>query len=76
MDLSMKLCVALLLILVASDGHGFVQVALARECQAQSHAFKGVCVSDTNCASVCQTEGFTGGKCIGFRQRCFCTRNC
>ncbi|XP_051220886.1 defensin Ec-AMP-D2-like [Lolium perenne] len=76
MDLSMKLCVALLLILVVSEGHGLVQVALARECQSPSHAFKGLCASDTNCASVCLTEGFTGGKCVGFRQRCFCTRNC
>nr|P86519.1 RecName: Full=Defensin Ec-AMP-D2 [Echinochloa crus-galli] len=47
-----------------------------RECQSQSHRYKGACVHDTNCASVCQTEGFSGGKCVGFRGRCFCTKHC
>ncbi|KAK4369915.1 hypothetical protein RND71_009390 [Anisodus tanguticus] len=48
----------------------------ARTCESKSHRFKGSCVSDTNCGSVCQTEGFTGGNCRGLRRRCFCTRNC
>ncbi|PHT42490.1 Defensin SD2 [Capsicum baccatum] len=48
----------------------------ARLCESQSHHFKGKCFSDTNCGSVCKSEGFTGGNCRGLRQRCFCTRNC
>ncbi|KAL8488416.1 hypothetical protein ACS0TY_024166 [Phlomoides rotata] len=51
-------------------------VGEARTCQSQSHRFKGPCASDTNCASICHTEGFTGGDCKGFRRRCFCTRHC
>nr|URN71264.1 defensin-like protein [Phaseolus vulgaris] len=31
-------------------------VAEARTCESQSHRFKGPCVSDTNCASVCRTN--------------------
>ncbi|KAH6779279.1 low-molecular-weight cysteine-rich 69 [Perilla frutescens var. hirtella] len=48
----------------------------ARTCESQSHSFKGACLSDTNCASVCKTEGFTGGNCRGLRRRCFCTKHC
>ncbi|RHN41711.1 putative defensin, invertebrate/fungal, defensin, plant [Medicago truncatula] len=48
----------------------------ARTCETPSNSFKGACFSDTNCASVCQTEGFPGGHCKGFRQRCFCTKPC
>ncbi|CAN1316971.1 Defensin-like protein 6 [Linum perenne] len=25
---------------------------------------------------VCRNEGFSGGRCKGFRRRCFCTRLC
>ncbi|OIW09581.1 hypothetical protein TanjilG_28180 [Lupinus angustifolius] len=48
----------------------------ARTCESQSHRFKGPCLSDTNCGSVCHNEGFTGGNCRGFRRRCFCTKHC
>ncbi|KAG6601911.1 hypothetical protein SDJN03_07144, partial [Cucurbita argyrosperma subsp. sororia] len=51
-------------------------VAEARECESQSHNFNGLCFSDTNCGSVCKTEGFDGGHCRGFRRRCFCTKHC
>ncbi|KAK3037379.1 hypothetical protein RJ639_030477 [Escallonia herrerae] len=51
-------------------------VAEARTCLSQSQRFKGPCVSDTNCASVCHTEGFHGGDCRGLRRRCFCTKHC
>ncbi|XP_073147404.1 defensin Ec-AMP-D2-like [Henckelia pumila] len=51
-------------------------VAEARTCESKSHRFKGPCVSKTNCASVCITEGFHGGHCRGFRRRCFCTKHC
>ncbi|XP_058737158.1 defensin Ec-AMP-D2-like [Vicia villosa] len=62
-----------LLILVATGPN---MVAEARDCESQSHKFKGTCLSDTNCASVCKTERFTGGHCRGFRHRCFCTTHC
>ncbi|XP_078156076.1 defensin-like protein 2 [Carex rostrata] len=64
----------LLLLLVASEmGPSAVE---ARTCESQSHKFKGPCVRHSNCANVCQTEGFHGGKCRGFRRRCFCTKHC
>ncbi|KAK7262137.1 hypothetical protein RJT34_29698 [Clitoria ternatea] len=65
----------LLLLLVATE-MGPRMVAEARECESQSHRFKGTCLSDTNCGSVCRTEHFTGGHCRGFRRRCFCTKHC
>ncbi|KAK4759389.1 hypothetical protein SAY87_022520 [Trapa incisa] len=58
-----------------SDMGGMTTVE-ARTCESQSHRFKGACLSDHNCASVCLTEGFHGGKCRGFRHRCFCTKQC
>ncbi|XP_045833261.1 defensin Ec-AMP-D1-like isoform X1 [Trifolium pratense] len=67
--------VFLLLLLVAIE-MGPIMVAEARICESPSHAFKGVCMSDTNCASVCLTEGFSGGHCVGLRRRCFCTKPC
>ncbi|XP_054810808.1 defensin J1-2-like [Prosopis cineraria] len=51
-------------------------VSEASTCESQSHRFKGTCVSKSNCASVCQTEGFPDGHCRGFRLRCFCSRPC
>ncbi|XP_024036213.1 defensin-like protein 1 [Citrus sinensis] len=48
----------------------------ARLCESQSHRFHGTCVRSHNCDLVCRTEGFTGGRCRGFRRRCFCTRIC
>lgn len=53
-----------------------VRVAEARTCESKSHRFKGTCIRKSNCAAVCQTEGFHGGHCRGFRRRCFCTRHC
>ncbi|KAK9175107.1 hypothetical protein WN944_027113 [Citrus x changshan-huyou] len=53
-----------------------LRAAEARICESQSHRFKGPCVSKSNCAAVCQTEGFHGGHCRGFRRRCFCTKRC
>ncbi|XP_047940368.1 defensin Ec-AMP-D1-like [Salvia hispanica] len=47
-----------------------------RTCESKSHRFKGTCLSNKNCGSVCNTEGFHGGKCRGIRRRCFCTRPC
>ncbi|KAF7025565.1 hypothetical protein CFC21_037735 [Triticum aestivum] len=69
MGLSAKVFVVLLLLLVAT-------VALARDCESDSHKFHGACFSDTNCANVCQTEGFTAGKCVGVQRHCHCTKDC
>uniref|UniRef100_A0A2N9EPF5 Knottins-like domain-containing protein n=1 Tax=Fagus sylvatica TaxID=28930 RepID=A0A2N9EPF5_FAGSY len=64
----------LLLLLVATEMGPMV--AEARTCESQSHRFQGTCVRKSNCAAVCQTEGFHGGHCRGFRRRCFCTKHC
>ncbi|EMS52277.1 Defensin Tk-AMP-D1.1 [Triticum urartu] len=77
MGLSAKVFVVLLLLLVATEEQGgSVQVALARDCESDSHKFHGACFSDTNCANVCQTEGFTAGKCVGVQRHCHCTKDC
>ncbi|OIT06712.1 defensin-like protein 6 [Nicotiana attenuata] len=47
-----------------------------RVCISQSHKYKGPCLGDHNCAEVCRGEGFTGGDCIGWQRKCFCTRSC
>ncbi|KZV14638.1 hypothetical protein F511_42150 [Dorcoceras hygrometricum] len=51
-------------------------VGEARICESRSFRFRGPCVRDTNCASVCRSEGFPDGDCRGFRRRCFCRRPC
>ncbi|KAK9935663.1 hypothetical protein M0R45_022753 [Rubus argutus] len=70
-----SLFVTVLLLLATGMGPNAL-VAEARTCESLSNKFKGVCVSQTNCGSVCQTEGFTGGDCRGLRRRCFCTKHC
>ncbi|WMV53645.1 hypothetical protein MTR67_047030, partial [Solanum verrucosum] len=47
-----------------------------RVCISQSHRYRGPCVLDHNCAIICRNEGFSGGDCIGWRRRCFCTKLC
>nr|XP_043608376.1 defensin SD2-like [Erigeron canadensis] len=76
---SMKLLATFLLVvmcLMANGMGGGPMVAEARTCESQSHKFKSACLSDTNCGNVCKSEGFHGGKCRGFRRRCFCTKHC
>ncbi|RLN32874.1 hypothetical protein C2845_PM03G24440 [Panicum miliaceum] len=68
MVLSPKLLAAIVLLFLL--GSNEMRVAVARECQSPSHRFKGPCARDANCASVCQTEGFSDGKCA----RCFCVK--
>ncbi|RWR92892.1 defensin-like protein 2 [Cinnamomum micranthum f. kanehirae] len=46
----------------------------ARLCESQSHKFEGICIKSSTCAHVCMNEGFPGGRCRGFRRRCFCTK--
>ncbi|XP_020269415.1 defensin-like protein 21 [Asparagus officinalis] len=50
--------------------------AEAKVCEAPSAGFKGLCTSDTNCAQICITEGWTGGHCEGLRRRCMCQKPC
>ncbi|XP_027154030.1 defensin Ec-AMP-D2-like [Coffea eugenioides] len=68
--------VLLLLALFMASDMGPIGVVEARICESQSHRFKGPCIRKDNCAAVCQTEGFHGGRCRGFRRRCFCTKHC
>ncbi|XP_074282322.1 defensin Ec-AMP-D2-like [Silene latifolia] len=65
------LVVLMLLIAMSSS-----EIGEARTCESKSKRFKGLCVSRTNCANVCKTEGFPGGHCRGLRRRCFCLTHC
>ncbi|GLJ08424.1 hypothetical protein SUGI_0088450 [Cryptomeria japonica] len=49
-----------------------------RMCKSQSHNFKGLCVSDSNCKNVCRTENFPTGSCDlhGANRKCFCYKRC
>ncbi|XP_062209088.1 defensin Ec-AMP-D2-like [Phragmites australis] len=76
MELSRKLFSAVLLVLLLLVVTEVGPVAEARTCESKSHKFKGPCVRRDNCANVCKTEGFPGGRCRGFRRRCFCTTHC
>ncbi|XP_074556862.1 defensin Ec-AMP-D2-like [Curcuma longa] len=67
--------ILLLFLLLTSSGIGMKE-AEARICESASHKFKGLCIRASNCANVCKTEGFHGGRCRGFRRRCFCTKHC
>ncbi|WMV23078.1 hypothetical protein MTR67_016463 [Solanum verrucosum] len=69
-----KLLAAFFLVLVLVFA---IELAEVWTCESPSHKYKGPCVrKQSNCAAVCQTEGFTGGHCRGFRRRCFCTKKC
>ncbi|KAH9686995.1 Knot1 domain-containing protein [Citrus sinensis] len=76
MERSVRLFSTVLLVLLLLASEMGPRAAEARICESQSHRFKGPCVSKSNCAAVCQTEGFHGGHCRGFRRRCFCTKRC
>nr|AAS65426.1 Kunitz-type trypsin inhibitor [Ipomoea batatas] len=65
-----------MLFMATELGTNRIMVAEARMCESASSKFKGPCSRDSNCATVCHTEGFTGGDCKGFRRRCFCTKPC
>lgn len=51
-------------------------VVEGRLCYTKSQTYKGVCFRDANCANVCINEGFTGGKCRGFKRDCYCSKEC
>ncbi|XVF43512.1 hypothetical protein PTKIN_Ptkin02bG0045600 [Pterospermum kingtungense] len=65
----------LLLLLLLAPEMGTVSVE-GRTCESKSHHFKGMSLSERNCATICHTEGFHGGRCRGFRRRGFCTKHC
>ncbi|KAL6293943.1 defensin-like protein 1 [Prunus yedoensis var. nudiflora] len=72
-----KSCFGLVLLLfIVLASQEMVVPSEARVCQSQSHGFRGPCMRHHNCALVCRNEGFSGGRCRGFRRRCFCTRLC
>ncbi|XP_057473152.1 defensin D2-like [Actinidia eriantha] len=48
----------------------------AKLCTAPSSTFKYLCISDQNCSSACEQEGFTSGECEGLRRRCICGKPC
>ncbi|CAM0908000.1 unnamed protein product [Alopecurus aequalis] len=76
MESSRKLfpAVAILLLLAIATN---VEVANAgRECEGESGKFHGLCLIHVNCAAVCATEGFTGGRCSGWKRKCVCTMPC
>ncbi|KAE8787661.1 defensin [Hordeum vulgare] len=63
----------LLLLVVAME---VAPAQAERVCETDSTQFKGICMVGTNCANVCLTEGFTSGKCSGFKRKCMCTKPC
>ncbi|XP_021733736.1 defensin-like protein [Chenopodium quinoa] len=67
------ICLVLFLVLATEIG---TRVAEARTCGSPSHRFKGLCTSSRNCENTCNTEGFPGGECKGFRRRCICNGPC
>ncbi|KAF6174649.1 hypothetical protein GIB67_006301 [Kingdonia uniflora] len=64
------------LLLLTATEMGPIRVVEARTCESASQRFNGPCVRASNCASVCNSEGFPSGRCRGFRRRCFCVKNC
>ncbi|PQP95384.1 defensin-like protein 1 [Prunus yedoensis var. nudiflora] len=87
MDRSMRLVSAALvlaLLLVATEmgpmaAEGRIAKVVEskkRTCESQSKKFKGICFLTSYCATSCETEGFNGGQCRGFRRTCFCSKAC
>ncbi|KAJ8513723.1 hypothetical protein OPV22_004157 [Ensete ventricosum] len=70
---SVLLLLFLSLLLIASEEMVAVE---GRTCESASSRFKGTCVRSSNCASVCQGEGFPDGRCEGLRRRCMCRKPC
>lgn len=48
----------------------------ARTCEVESRAYKGLCIDRHNCVLVCQSEGYSYGKCSKVLRRCLCLKPC
>ncbi|OIS99313.1 PREDICTED: defensin-like protein [Nicotiana attenuata] len=48
----------------------------ARECEAESITFSGLCITKTPCREACICEGFTNGRCSKILRRCLCSTPC
>ncbi|TVU31870.1 hypothetical protein EJB05_23574, partial [Eragrostis curvula] len=68
--------VILLLVVMATE---MAQVQ-AKECYSLhlSGRFHWLCLNTDHCSEVCRSEGkgYTGGKCLGWRDRCYCILPC
>ncbi|GER52782.1 cation efflux family protein [Striga asiatica] len=45
-------------------------------CEVPSKLFHGVCIVDSNCARICEKEGYLTGKCKGMLPKCICLQDC
>ncbi|KAL4333469.1 hypothetical protein GQ457_07G005720 [Hibiscus cannabinus] len=66
----------LLLVLLTIDMSHMAVEGKITVCEQPSNKYKGLCLSDTNCETLCNSEGYTNGKCEGFRRCCICTKPC
>ncbi|EOA25225.1 hypothetical protein CARUB_v10018538mg [Capsella rubella] len=81
MKLSQRVLSALLLIsfILAATATSEMGLAADKVCKTRSDRFSGVCLSNNNCAIICQQfENFDSGHCEfdGAFRRCLCTKNC
>ncbi|KAL7110767.1 hypothetical protein ACP275_05G046800 [Erythranthe tilingii] len=67
----------LMLVLIAGTCEGQLEEKWGRKkCHYKSEKHFGICISSTKCSTICKIEGFEGGRCHGFRRRCYCYKHC
>ncbi|XP_015691862.1 defensin Ec-AMP-D1-like [Oryza brachyantha] len=76
MEMLRKFFPAIVVILLVVVATGVSPVRAERECETVSLRFEGPCMVESNCANVCRTEGFVGGRCSTFARRCICIKPC
>ncbi|XP_019093615.1 PREDICTED: defensin-like protein 5 [Camelina sativa] len=74
--MKVSISAVLLLFMLLTTGMVSPVTVEARTCETSSQLFNGLCLSASNCANVCHTEGFSDGDCRGFRRRCMCNIPC